>query len=779
METLEVLPLNEEQRDAIQHGLCDPLTIITGPPGTGKPQVVTQLLVNAVFQEEKVLFSSRNNKAVDVVENRINALGPRPIMLRMGGAFNASHIIPLVEQVLSRLVIEAERMEAERYEQEYRQELAKLKALEAERSHVVDLRNKVDALEQNLCDSREKWASVFDRYDRKQWSRWSAEYGACKQARADALRWVKTIRGRLFPGRFVQPLQQKYQRLRTELNDHFCSWNLKDFIPLPENWRDEAAFFAATNTWGAWLDLLEKVGDYQASLSTLEKARTIEGLEAAWDKQASVVRWAASRFWAQWVLVQPNMLTEEQRMQMVEVLTLLRIAANTNGPVAPSLSQKISHLQRNLTLFLPCWSVTSLSAKGRIPLVPGFFDLVVIDEASQCDIASALPLLYRAKRAVIIGGPKQLEYITTIPGQLDYSLLERYGIPSEWSYTSNSLYGLAAASVTPEQIIGLKEHHRSTSSIIEFSNQEFYDGQLRIATVVASLNPPRNTRPGIYWKNIKGLTVRPSAQGGLVNRPEANAVVTSLRKLVASGYRGSLGVVTPFRAQADVINALVAKDETLHGYLDSNNACTINTIHAFQGDERDMILFSPVVAPGVTESALTFLQKTGNLFNVAVTRARAVLLVIGDLAFCGNCGVPYLEHYVTYAQSLEREQPFEHSYPASRKYSQVNNPDQVSPWGKVLYQALYDGRILPAVQYPVEQYRLDFAILVGDRKLDIEVDGLMCHRVWGGRYCLSDQIRNRRLRDLGWDVLRFWVYQVRDQTSWCVEQVKAWKEAIH
>lgn len=137
-------------------------------------------------------------------------------------------------------------------------------------------------------------------------------------------------------------------------------------------------------------------------------------------------------------------------MQMVEVLTLLRIAANTNGPVAPSLSQKISHLQRNLTLFLPCWSVTSLSAKGRIPLVPGFFDLVVIDEASQCDIASALPLLYRAKRAVIIGGPKQLEYITTIPGQLDYSLLERYGIPSEWSYTSNSLYGLAAASVTPE-----------------------------------------------------------------------------------------------------------------------------------------------------------------------------------------------------------------------------------------------------------------------------------------------------------------------------------------
>src|ERR1039457_3452737 len=50
-----------------------------------------------------------------------------------------------------------------------------------------------------------------------------------------------------------------------------------------------------------------------------------------------------------------------------------------------------------VTKILPCWAVTSLSARGRLPFEPGFFDLVVIDEASQCDIASALPLLFRAK----------------------------------------------------------------------------------------------------------------------------------------------------------------------------------------------------------------------------------------------------------------------------------------------------------------------------------------------------------------------------------------------
>ena len=57
--------------------------------------------------------------------------------------------------------------------------------------------------------------------------------------------------------------------------------------------------------------------------------------------------------------------------------------------------------------------MTSLSARGRLPFEPGIFDLVVIDEASQCDIASALPLLYRARRAVIIGDPLQLKHVST------------------------------------------------------------------------------------------------------------------------------------------------------------------------------------------------------------------------------------------------------------------------------------------------------------------------------------------------------------------------------
>jgi superfamily I DNA/RNA helicase len=78
------MPLNLEQREAVQSALAAPITVITGPPGTGKSQVVSDILINAAWQGKRVLFASKNNKAVDVVETRINNLGPRPLLLRVG-----------------------------------------------------------------------------------------------------------------------------------------------------------------------------------------------------------------------------------------------------------------------------------------------------------------------------------------------------------------------------------------------------------------------------------------------------------------------------------------------------------------------------------------------------------------------------------------------------------------------------------------------------------------------------------------------------------------------
>jgi len=63
-----------------------------------------------------------------------------------------------------------------------------------------------------------------------------------------------------------------------------------------------------------------------------------------------------------------------------------------------------------------------------------------------------------------------------------------------------------------------------------------------------------------------------------------------------------------------------------------------------------------------------------------------------------------------------------------------------------------------------------------DRRLNIEIDGERYHRNWTGELCRRDQMRNQRLFELGWDVKRFWVYEVRDDLSRCIQLITAWKE---
>ena len=237
------------------------------------------------------------------------------------------------------------------------------------------------------------------------------------------------------------------------------------------------------------------------------------------------------------------------------------------------------------------------------------------------------------------------------------------------------------------------------------------------------------------------------------------AVVSNLVQLVlVEGYRGSIGVVTPFRAQADQIRKEIDKFEALRLAL-VNNKFLVDTVHAFQGDERDLMLFSTVISDGISQSSLRFLAQTQNLFNVAVSRARAVLIVIGNETFCSHCGIRHIEDFVSYVRKLSlnrlvnsRSDP---AYPLTRAYPDVPNPEQVSGWERYFYSILFDHGIHVIPQYPVEKYKLDFAIIAGSKKLDIEIDGEMYHRDWNDELCYRDQLRNQRLFELGWDVKRF------------------------
>ena len=341
-------------------------------------------------------------------------------------------------------------------------------------------------------------------------------------------------------------------------------------------------------------------------------------------------------------------------------------------------------------------------------------------------------------------------------------------------YSVNSLFDLAAGLAQGGQIINLRDHHRSHADIIEFSNREFYGGKLRVATRYSLLKRPRPREPGVVWQNLRGQSNTPN-NGGAENPTEAKAVIAALKDLlVERRYEGTVGVVTPFRAQAQLLQSLVAADSDMTSAA-TRSELLVDTVHRFQGDERDVMFFSPVVAEGMSKGALSFLRSNGNLFNVAITRARGLLHVIGDRAAARSSGVDYLAAFVAYVDTLEAgPKPVPVVAPLGPEYPTVSRPERVSDWERYFYRALHVAGVRPIPQYSVEQFDLDFAVIVGERRLAIEVDGEHYHRSWTGELCTRDQLRNQRLIELGWEVKRFWVYEIRDRLDECVLGIQAW-----
>ncbi len=777
---LEVLPLNTEQRQSVVQGLSAPLTVVTGPPGTGKSQVVTSLLINVAWQGGSAMFASKNNHAVDVVESRVNELGPYPLLLRLG---KEEHHARIAEHLAGALAESSNQDDEARYArlaQAREEDRSRFREIQDEIRAVVRLRNSVDELERGAEPARFLFGEMRFREMRlpnaaevrRRLDALAATIDAARESAQPAV--VRLVWDSLKARRFGHVAD-----MARELAPDAERLGVAPPAPRPEDdnptlWEDYHRALSERLQWAA------RVEAYKQALEELRSARALERLAADLTQIAEESAHDSGELWRSWLRLWPSRWDPRDRRLLAEYVSLLQMIA-AGGGYDEGAGRKV--FRRYFTVFpkvaklLPCWAVTSLSARGRLPFEPGLFDVAVIDEASQCDIASALPLLYRARRSVIIGDPLQLKHVSTVAPQQDRLLLVAHGLAegrAAWAYSVNSLFDLARSFSRHDDIVNLRDHHRSHRDIINFSNRHFYRGNLRIATDHDALKSPRSRGPAVRWLDVRGKVTRPSG-GGALNLAEAVATVAELRKLVvAEEYGGSVGVVTPFRAQANRIRVLVHQDRELAQRLASLQFVA-DTVHGFQGDERDVIFFSPVVSAGVGESTLRFLKGHGNLFNVAVTRARSELRVVGDRQAALDCGVNYLAGFARYARELEPHEAGTATHEdLGPQYPVMARPELVSDWERLFYRALYRAGLHPIPQYEEAQYALDFALFDGERKLDVEVDGENYHRNWDGETCRRDQIRSQRLSDLGWEIMRFWVYEIRDDIEDSVRRVQAW-----
>jgi hypothetical protein len=769
---LEVLPMNAEQRAAVGMGLTQPLSVIKGPPGTGKSQVVANLLINCTFRHRAVLFTSKNNKAVDVVDERVNRLGRRPVLVRLGSKEHRGKLAEHLGFLLDTTVTAEEAANLQTEQAAYKRLLQELSQVDDAERMALQLNEQLG----RQADELTQLALQTDALARQTLSRIN-----CVRARSllfgarDALlaalpehqsRWV---RGTWLARRGHR--QASFTQATRALMDAMQSTPGVAERPSVSPEADSSLWKQFLIRCAHSLAAVEQLQAYDLSLQNL---RTVDFAELARRRgllQEALVQ-TSGRLWQAWVTAQPAFLTPEQRLTLSRYSAVLKSVTETQQAerLPPELRREYDRITLEAPEVTSCFSVTALSARNRVPFVPGYFDVVVFDESSQCDIASALPILFRAKRAAIIGDPRQLRHISNLRRDRDTGFLIEHGLEKthpDWRYSTQSLFELVAARAPDSGKMTLRDHHRSHPDVVGYSNTAFYDDTLRIVTRLPLLKRARSSGPALRWVDVRGRSVR--GQHGSVHNPEeARVVVEQVKELLAADYRGSIGVVTPFAYQAERIRRELERDRLLWKRLRADHEFQAATAHGFQGDERDVMLFTVVAAAGLHDGAIRFLEDESNVFNVALTRARAELIVVADLAWCMGAPVTHLRRFAQFATTLARSET------AGPSTARTLAPGVLTPEEEQLHKALEQAGIATRVRAQVEQYCVDLAVQRGGSSLAIDVVDRPRNGDWGAEALEREQLKRQRLLRLGWSVLRFSPLQVRDDLPWCVDRIAQW-----
>ena len=227
--------------------------------------------------------------------------------------------------------------------------------------------------------------------------------------------------------------------------------------------------------------------------------------------------------------------------------------------------------------------------------------------------------------------------------------------------------------------------------------------------------------------------------------------------LVDQKYDGSVGFVAPFRAQVLEFERQIAQEIPSELLNKANLKC--GTVDSFQGDERDLILFSPTLSNNSTSSAVNFVRKDFRRLNVAISRAKAIAHIFGDLNYANSNAVRSLGKLAEFATRRTKRPTGEGVFD--------------SEWERQLFHALKNRGLDPIPQYEIAGRRLDLALFgLGDIKVDVEVDGRRWHTDIDGNRKISDIWRNRQLESLGWKVIRFWVDELDKDMERCVDLIE-------
>ncbi len=262
------------------------------------------------------------------------------------------------------------------------------------------------------------------------------------------------------------------------------------------------------------------------------------------------------------------------------------------------------NLRRLLSIF-PIVICTNISCEKLGSPKPQF-NLVIMDEAGQCNTATSLMPIVRGADLLLVGDTNQLQPVTVIEQNVNEHLMEKYGISEEYDYIKNSILSTMLRKDNNSKNILLRYHYRCGKKIVSFVNQRFYDDQLKLL----------NEKPGdLIYYNVKNM-YNPNARNSY--NEEANEIA----KIIKENNYKDAGIITPFVNQAALINKNLIK-------LGINDV-RAGTIHTLQGSEKSVIIMSAALSIKTAKKTMEWIKNNHELINVGVTRAKEKFIFVGD-----------------------------------------------------------------------------------------------------------------------------------------------------
>ena len=251
--------------------------------------------------------------------------------------------------------------------------------------------------------------------------------------------------------------------------------------------------------------------------------------------------------------------------------------------------------------------ITTNISSARLGTANHTFDLVIMDEAGQCNCATALLPIARAKQLLLVGDTNQLKPVIVLEEIINDYLKKEYAISNDYDYSKYSILDVMRKHDNISKNIMLTYHYRCGKKIIDFSNKRFYNGKLNLEYLSDEGN--------LYLLNVKNVNSKLRNE----NYEEAKAIIDYIKR----NELKDTAIITPFKNQQILINSMLKENNI--------NDVTCGTIHQVQGAEKNTIIISSSISPKTSKKTFDWIKNNSEITNVAVTRAKKNLIVVSDV----------------------------------------------------------------------------------------------------------------------------------------------------